>query len=106
DRVHDRANEREQRGGGGAADEHGVLDSPLRILVGPVHQRQPDDDQEEQQQIDGKVEAVVLYPKERERHGLAGWSRSRPDRHASVESTRGHELPATDQVSAANPSSL
>src|SRR5262249_4475078 len=52
DRVDDRAQVREDRRSGRARDQHGVLDAPPRIQVGPVDQRQIDDDQEEDQQID------------------------------------------------------
>src|SRR5207244_7926037 len=32
-------------------DQHRILDPPLRVLVDPVPDRQPEDDQEEEQQV-------------------------------------------------------
>ena len=70
DRVDDRPDEREQRGRRRAADQHRVVDAPARVRVGPVDQREPDHDQEEDQQVDGQVEAVVLDAEEGEGHAM------------------------------------
>jgi hypothetical protein len=53
---------------------NGKSEAALRVGVGPVDQRQPDHDQEEDEQVDDEIDTVVLYPEERESH----WSRSRP----------------------------
>ena len=72
DRVDDRAHEREQRRGGGTADQHRVGDAPPGVRVGPVDQREPDDDQEENQQVDGQVQSVVVDPEDGWHHHDAG----------------------------------
>src|SRR5262249_28449865 len=68
DRVHDRAQIREDRGRRRTRDQNRILDSPPRIEVGPIDQRQIDDDQEEDQQVDDEANAAVEY-EECERHG-------------------------------------
>ena len=60
DHVDDRADEREQRGGGGAADQQRVGDPPPGVGVGPVDERQPDHDQEQQNELDREVERAVV----------------------------------------------
>jgi hypothetical protein len=60
DHVHERPDEREDRRGGGAPDQHGVLQAPPGVRVRPVDQRQPQDDDEEQQQVDGEVQPAVV----------------------------------------------
>ena len=60
DQVDDRADEREQRRGGGAADQQRVGDAPARVGEGPVHQREPDNDEEQEQQVDRQLQTVVL----------------------------------------------
>ena len=59
DQVDDRAQEREQRRRGGAGHDHGVFDPALGVRVGPPDQREIHDHQEQQQQVDRKVQPVV-----------------------------------------------
>ena len=49
DQVYDRPHEREQGGRRGAANKHRVGDAAACVGEGPVDQRQPDDDEEQQQ---------------------------------------------------------
>ncbi len=51
DRVDDGADERKQRRRRGAGDQHRVLEPPLRVEVGPIDQREVDDDEEKDQQV-------------------------------------------------------
>ena len=60
-----------QRRGRRAADQHRVGDPPPRVRVRPVHQRQVQHGEKEQQQVDGQVEAGRLDPEDGE-HGRRG----------------------------------
>jgi hypothetical protein len=60
DRVDDRPDEREQRRERRAADQHRIVDPPARVRERPEHERRPDDDQHEDQDVDGRVERVVV----------------------------------------------
>src|SRR5512133_537306 len=59
DHVDDRAHEREQGGRRRARDEHRIGDAPARVGIRVVDERQPHDHEDEDQQLDGRVEAVV-----------------------------------------------
>ena len=59
DHVDDGPHEREQRGRRRAGDEHRIGDAPARIGIRVVDERQPHDHEDEDQQLDGRVEAVV-----------------------------------------------
>ena len=63
DHVDDRPDEREQRRGRRAADQHRVVEPAARVRVGPIDQREPDHEQKEDEQVDDQVEAVVLDAK-------------------------------------------
>src|SRR4051794_18742095 len=65
DHVDDRADEREQRRDRRGADEHGVFDAPPRVGERVIDQRDVDDDEEEDQQLDGRVEARAVDPEDR-----------------------------------------
>jgi hypothetical protein len=70
DRVDDRAHEREQRGDRRARDEHQVVDAPARVGERPEHEREPDDDEHEDEDVDGRVERVVVDAEDAEQeHG-------------------------------------
>ena len=60
DQVHDRPDEREQRRRGGTRHEHRIRDPPVGVAVGPVDQREPDHDEEQQQQVDGQCQPAVF----------------------------------------------
>jgi hypothetical protein len=66
DRVDDRADEGEQRGGRGAPDQHRVVDAPAGVGVRPEDERGPDHDEDEDQHGHGLVEAVVGDPEDAE----------------------------------------
>src|SRR5262245_29940162 len=59
DHVHDRADEREERRRCRAADQHGIGDASPRVGVRVIDERQPYDDEDEDQQLDGRVQRVV-----------------------------------------------
>src|SRR4051812_19319572 len=77
DQVDERAHEREQRRDRRRADQHRVVDSPASIRVGPPHERQPGDDEEENQQVDDEVEGVVGDAKYRDYRHVDRQCRSR-----------------------------
>ena len=60
DQIDDGPDEREQRGRGGARDQHRIGDPPARVAVGPVDQRQPDHNQEQQKQVHGQCQPAVF----------------------------------------------
>jgi hypothetical protein len=64
DQVDDRAYEREQRGRRGTGDQHGIGDPPARVAVGPVDQRDPDNDEKQQEQVDGQGQPAVFNPEQ------------------------------------------
>jgi hypothetical protein len=69
DRVDDGPDEREHRRRRGARDQNRVLDPPLGVEVGPIDQRQVDDDQKEDQQVDDETQCAAVYAEYRKLHG-------------------------------------
>ena len=60
DHVNDRAHEREQRRGGRATDEHRIGDPAAGVGVGPIDERQPNHDEEQDDQIRREIEPAAL----------------------------------------------
>src|SRR5215211_3439879 len=94
DEVHDRPDEREQRCRGGARDEHRVRDPAMGVAVRPVHQREPDDHEEQQQQVDRQSQPVVFDAEQgnqaHERRECTGgaYRKSRPSAYPMPKNTR------------------
>src|SRR5262245_23610256 len=94
DQVDDRPDEREQGGGRGTRHEHRVRDPAVRVAVRPVHQREPDDHEEEQQQVDGQCQPVVFNAEQgnqaHERRECTGatYRKSRPSAYPMPKNTR------------------
>ena len=59
DHVDDGPDEGEEGRHGRAADEHRIGDPPASVRVRPVHERQPDHDQEDNQQVHSGIDAAV-----------------------------------------------
>src|SRR5207245_8756231 len=70
DRVHDRADVGEERGDRCAPDQKWVVEAPRGVRIRPVDERDPDHEQEEDEEIDRQVEAVVRDSKEGEGHRI------------------------------------
>ena len=59
----------DERGGGRADDEEGVLDPPAGVEERVGDEREPEHDQEQDQQVDDQVQRVVGDAEEGEGHG-------------------------------------
>ena len=60
DQVDDRPDEREQRRRRGARDQHRIGDPAVSVAPRPVDEREPDHHEEQQQQVDRKVQPAVF----------------------------------------------
>src|SRR5688572_25825073 len=68
DRVDRRANEGEERCRRGAEDEDRVADPPAGVEVGVGDQREPENDEHQDEEVRGQIEAVVFDAEDRELH--------------------------------------